>query len=174
MRKSTVVFAGCAVLAWMLCGVQAKAAQPSAQKLSQMGLGGAQIVSDSAAMNVRGFGYSGGSRSRIWGKAIIEVGGLRRIDRYNSTATGSQSDSSFVAVPLGGDLFLFSGGSSSEGTLKSIERPGTSIAFDRGGSALRVSQSGSRTGRKVDATTLLSATGSVFVRGSMWAIDGAA
>ncbi len=60
MSKSTVL---CAVVAMLVCAMQADAAQPSAAKMSQMGLSGAQVVSDGEAMDVRGFGYRGGRKS---------------------------------------------------------------------------------------------------------------
>jgi hypothetical protein len=108
MRKSTVFCAGCAAIALMVHGARATAAQPSANKMSQMGLAGAHVVSDSAAMHVRGHGYSGSSR--IWG--TVKINGVV-VRRYNTTSSGSQSNSTFVAVPVGGNIFLVAGGSSS-------------------------------------------------------------
>ena len=48
---------GSVVLALALCSVRAEAGQPSPAKLSQMGLAGAPIVSDSVALEVRGMGW---------------------------------------------------------------------------------------------------------------------
>ena len=57
---------GCAVLALAFCSVRAEAGQPSPTKLSQMGLAGAPIVSDSVALEVRGTG-----RVVVWGRSSV-------------------------------------------------------------------------------------------------------
>jgi hypothetical protein len=98
MSKSTVFCICCAVVALLVCGIQANAAQPSAAKMSQMGLSGATVVSDSLAMDVRGFGYRGGSRSTIWGRSSIEVEieagpveiEVKSANGYRSTQRGTQ------------------------------------------------------------------------------------
>jgi hypothetical protein len=58
-----------AVVALLVAGAFANAAQPSASKMSQMGLSGAKVVSDSVAMQVRGTA----ARSRAIA-AIVAVG----------------------------------------------------------------------------------------------------
>jgi hypothetical protein len=138
MSKSSVLCALCVVVALMICVSSADAAQPSAAKLSQMGLSGATVVSDSVAMEVRGFGYRGRSRSSstIWGKSKVEAEidlgivelELKAENGYHSTQGGSQKGENFSFVGIGigsvenenahnevelGAIVAFAGGSSS-------------------------------------------------------------
>jgi hypothetical protein len=115
-----MVSAFCAVIGLVICVAQANAAQPSASKLSQMGLSGATIVSDSDAMSVRGFGYRGGNKVTIYGRSSIEVKvyypvkvEIESTNGYHSTTGGSQigANVSVVGVAvIGGGNGIPNGG----------------------------------------------------------------
>ena len=123
MSKSSVL---CAVFALVVCGAQADAAQPSASKMSQMGLSGATVVSDSDALAVRGFGYRGGNKVTIYGHSEIEVKvrygpvtvKVESENGYHSTTGGSQIGANVSVVGatvLGGGgptPIIFAGGAS--------------------------------------------------------------
>ncbi len=78
MSKGNVLCACCAVVALMVSAATVEAGQPSASKMRQMGLYGANVVSDSVAMEVRGFGFfgngndNGKSHASVWGKSSVE------------------------------------------------------------------------------------------------------
>lgn len=140
MNKGSVFCACCAVVALLVCGAFADAAQPSAAKMSQMGLSGAKVVSDSVAMEVRGMGYRSrrhrsSNRATIWGNSEVEVEveiGPVEIEAeaengYYATSNEDVSGEnfSFVGIGLGevenenqqnevevGAIVLFAGGSS--------------------------------------------------------------
>lgn len=70
--KMRIIGSVCCVVVVLALGQGlVNASQPSAGKLAQMGLSGAQIVSDSEAMQVRGMGFS-----FAWGRAYIKIGPL--------------------------------------------------------------------------------------------------
>jgi hypothetical protein len=83
MSKGNVLCAFCAVMGLVLSAGLAEAGQPSASKMRQMGLYGATVVSDSAAMEVRGMGYAA-----VWGKSSVE---------YNRHGIDADAENSYVA-----------------------------------------------------------------------------
>lgn len=90
MSKGNVLCAFCAVMGLMLSAGLAEAGQPSAIKMRQMGLGGATVVSDSVAMEVRGMGYVA-----VWGKSEVEYsrGGIDAEASNGYVAKGHKSAS---------------------------------------------------------------------------------
>jgi hypothetical protein len=131
MSKSSVFCAFCVVVALLVCASMSDAAQPSAAKLSQMGLSGATVVSDSVAMEVRGFGYRGKSKTKIYGKSEVEYEGSKgeaeASNGYYYSGKGSASGKNLsiageaeLEVEINGGLsvdldakFMFAGGVSS-------------------------------------------------------------
>jgi hypothetical protein len=97
---------------------------PSTSKMQQMGLYGTTVVSDSVAMDVRGFGYQGGHHSKssavAWGhsSAGVGIGPIAGADTENGYfAKGEHvaggANLSFAGVVLGGGSdhgFLVVGG----------------------------------------------------------------
>jgi hypothetical protein len=105
MRKLMVVCAVCAVMAVLASVAMADNGIPSAAKMQQMGLSSATVVSDSVAMNVRGLGYSGKSKSSVvaWGSSKVQV-----VTIGCGTVTCSESEHGYVAegstIAAGADI----------------------------------------------------------------------
>jgi hypothetical protein len=106
MSKRTAICAGCAAIILVVGAIRADAAQPSAIKLSQMGLSGATIVSDQTALGVRGYGYRGSS-TRVWSSAKIVVNGTKYVDKDYSSGEPVHT---IVVAPVGGGKYIFAGG----------------------------------------------------------------
>jgi hypothetical protein len=151
MSKSSVFCACCAVVALVVCGMRAEAAQPSAAKMSQMGLSGAQVVSDSVAMEVRGFGYRGGrNRVTIWGESTVEVKvriwpyaevKVESEHGYHSTTGGSQSGQSYAAVGLEAPILFNHGVDNNVEALNSGNSSTVAVLWATGSSSVKVGSS---------------------------------
>jgi hypothetical protein len=71
---------GAIALVAMICGSASAADRPGQAMLDAMGLSGLVVMDDAAAMNVRGFGYSGHKKSskssaRAYGNSWAKVSG---------------------------------------------------------------------------------------------------
>lgn len=105
MSKGTIL---CAVLGMMMCAGLAQAGQPSAAKMRQMGLEGAPVVSDSAAMEVRGMGYAA-----VWGSSSVKYfkHGVYA-SAHNGYKAGGQHAAIGGSLSVAGNIF---GGASGSG-----------------------------------------------------------
>ena len=92
-----------AVLAVLACGTFADAAQPSAAKLSQMGLSSATVVSDSVAVQVRGEGFafaaSGGYANALYGSASVKTKNKASSSYYSKKASSKTKASAYGVKP---------------------------------------------------------------------------
>jgi hypothetical protein len=124
----------CAMTA-IIASVNWAADGPDQQVLSDMGLGGLSVMSDSEALAVRGFGYSPVSASGYgWASVKMKGGSAGSVNKYSSTgrhkAWGQNESEAGVIVTGGGSngshggrgghgggkgVVAFSGGSSSAG-----------------------------------------------------------
>ncbi len=78
-------------IAWCVVASQlahAESGRPSRQALDEMGLGSLVVMSDDAALSVRGQGYHGGSSVRVFGNSFATIDGPNG---------GSHSENGYVA-----------------------------------------------------------------------------
>lgn len=111
MRNCMVLCAVCAVVGLLASVAMADNGLPSASKMQQMGLYGTTVVSDSVAMDVRGFGYSGGhgkkssSSVEAWGYSSIRMYSKgEKVEAENGYTAKGKTIAAGVNLTVAGDI----------------------------------------------------------------------
>jgi hypothetical protein len=120
---------GAMALVAMVCGTVSAAGQPSQTTLDAMGLGGIKVMDDAAAMNVRGFGYSGHSKksskssAHAYGSSFAKISGhgaqAGSVNGYDSKgkhfAAGANLSVAGIEIETGGGHGGGGGGPAAKG-----------------------------------------------------------
>jgi hypothetical protein len=120
MRTQLAVGSGLAVVVAVLMAGTARAERPSQQVLEEMGLSGLRVMSDSAALAIRGSGWRRGrssSSASAWGKSSAEfnlpfdLAEAETDNGYNARgrhyASGRNGSSASIEIKLDGGLRSF-------------------------------------------------------------------